>query len=102
MRRFLRPGMAADVGLFGIWLLLARPAAGGAVEAAPGGVVGGFLHGAENGSLEGAGEKQPAPADVAVLRVGRLLLVDEPPELVEDLLPHDPCEQTGPDRDGEE
>src|SRR5215213_3294070 len=38
--------------------LLARPAAGRAVERAPRRVVGGLLHGAENGPLKGPGEEQ--------------------------------------------
>jgi hypothetical protein len=52
-----------------------------------------LLDGPEDRSLEGAGEQQPPPADVAMLRVRRLLLVDKAPDLVEELLAHDARQQ---------
>src|SRR5215217_1186344 len=90
-------------GLLGIRALLARPGSGRAVEAAPRGVVGELLDGPEYGPLEGPREQQPRPADVAMLRVRRLLLIDHAPDLVEHLLAEDAGEQPRGDRQrGEE
>src|SRR5215210_3011075 len=110
MRRFLRSARPRLRGfspngraLLGIRALLARPGACGAVEAAPRRVVRALLDGAEYGALERAGEQQAAPADVAVLRVRRLLLVYEAPDLVERLLADHAREQPENDRQrGEE
>src|SRR5215213_8823090 len=103
MRQFLRPTMPPRAGwLFGIWALLARPRAGRAVEAAPGGVVRQFLDGPEDCALQRAREQQPPPADVAMLRVRRLLFVDQAPGLIEDLLAGEAGQQGHSDRYGRE
>src|SRR5918994_663658 len=103
MRRFLRPAWPDFAGaLFGIWARLARPAAGGAVKGASGRGVRQLLHGPEDRALEGAGEQQPPPADVPMFRVRRLLLVDQAPDLIEELLAEEACQQPPSDRHGGE
>lgn len=104
MRQYLRPPAYAGLcgSLLRIWVLLAGPGAGGAVEGLPGAVVSGFLHGAEDRSLDGAGQKEAAPRYVAVLRVRRLFIVDQTPDLVEGLLADEAREQSGTDRYGYE
>ena len=57
-----------------------------------------LLYGPEDRSLEGSGEQQPPPADLAMLRVGRLLLVDQAPDLIEDLLAEEAGQQPPADR----
>ena len=66
--------------------LLAWPGAGRLVEGLPAGVVRRLLDCAEDGALDGTRQEQLAPPDVPVLGVRRILRVDEPPDLVEDLL----------------
>src|SRR5215210_6116468 len=89
-------------GLFRIWALFAGPGARGAVEAASRGVVRELLHRPEDRPLDGACEQKPPPGDVAMLRIWRLLLVDNAPDLVENLLAHDAGQQAQGDRHGGE
>ena len=62
----------------------------------------GFLHGAEYRALNGTGQEQPGPRDVPVLRVGRLLVVNQAPDLIESLLADEPREKPSADRYGDE
>src|SRR3954447_5324332 len=111
MRRFLRPLLCplwAGVmpgnrrGLLGIGVLLAGPRARGPVEAAPSRVVDALLDRAEDRALDGPRQQEPAPRDVAVLRVRRLLVVDHAPDPVEAFLPRGARHEAGRDRHGDE
>src|SRR6476620_4275341 len=89
------------VRLLGSGPLFTRPGTRRSVEDAARRVVGALLDRAEDGALDRPGQQQPAPRDVAVLRVRRLLVVDHAPEAVEDLLPEDAGDEAGRDRDGD-
>src|SRR3954451_16564833 len=85
MRRLLRSG-----GLLGLGTLVARPGAGETRHAVAGPVVGEAAHEPEDRALDHErGEQLHEAAGLAVLRVGRLVLVDEAPDLLEDLAPED-------------
>src|SRR3954452_18383551 len=81
--RLLRSG-----GLLGLGALVARPGAGETRHAVAGAVVGEPAHEPEDRALDHErGEQLHEAAGLAVLRVGRLVLVDEAPDLLEDLAP---------------
>src|SRR3954462_5788411 len=88
--------------LLGIGPFFTRPGASRPVEGAARGVVGGLLDRAEDRALDRPGQQQPAPRDVAVLRVPRPLVVDHAPEPVEELLSEDAGGEADRDRDRDE
>src|SRR5215218_7466505 len=95
-------GPISSPGLLRLRPLLARPRAGRPRERAPAVMVGGLLHRAEDGPLDRRGDQQLRPVDLPVLGVRRLLVVEQAPDLVEDLPRHEARDQAATDADGDE
>src|SRR5205823_10819001 len=89
-------------GLFRLGLLLARPSPGEARECAPRFVVRGRPDGPEDRPLEGGGEQHLAERHVAVLGLRRLLVVNDSPDLLEQLLAEESGEQAAHDAERDE
>src|SRR4051794_26339567 len=93
-------GWVCPAVLLGLGALVARPGAGELREAVPGAVVGEPADEAEDRALEHQrAEQLHEAAGLAVLRVRRLVLVEQAPDLLEDLAPHDAGDE--PERDAE-
>src|SRR4051794_38854126 len=77
-------------GLLRFRALVARPRAGQPRDAVAGAVVGEAADEPEDGALDHqCGEQLHEAAGLAVLRMGGLILVDQAPDLLEDLAPDD-------------
>src|SRR5256885_15822179 len=94
-----RPSSRGSLRLRG---LLARPAPREPRESAARLMVDGGAHGAEDRALEGGGQEDLAEADVAMLGLRRLLVVDDSPRLLEDLLAQEPGDQAADDAEWDE
>src|SRR3954452_7385584 len=88
--------------LFGLGLLLARPAAGEVGESLSPSVIHGRARGTEYRSLEGGGGDQLAPRRHPVLGLRGLLFVDQAPDLLEDLLAEKAGDQAADDAEWDE
>src|SRR3954452_12849173 len=88
--------------LFLLGTLVARPGAGGVRERDARAAIHGFLRGAEDRALDGRGGDHLGPRRLAVLALGRLLVVDQAPHLLEQLLAEEAGQQAGDDAEGRE
>src|SRR5436305_15113815 len=97
----LAPQRAIAV-LFRLGCLLAGPRAGEPRKPAAGAVVEEACDDAGDRPLRGERDRELQVAHLAVLGVGRLLLVDEAPEPLEELLAEHPGEQASGDAERQE
>src|SRR3954469_18083799 len=89
-----------EPSLLRLGTLFARPRARGVGEGGARAAVDGFLGGAEDCALKRARGGDLGPGGVAVLALGRLLVVDQAPDLLEDLLADEAGQQAGDDAEG--
>src|SRR4051812_48317488 len=98
----VKPVLSGFPALLGLRLLRAGPAAGHTGESLARAVVRGGLGCPEDRALDGRRRDQLAPRDPPVLALGGLLVVDQPPHLIEDLLRQEAGDQAPDDAERRE
>src|SRR4051794_18926345 len=100
---FVRTGNCPRrAALLGLWAFLAGPCSGRAREGSAAVVVRRRLHSAEDRALDRGGHQHLDPGHLTVLALRRLVLVDETPDLVEELARDGPGREPGEDAHGGE